>query len=203
MRTSPEALPIGNGKLAAMVYGGTSTEHLQFNEDTIWAGAPNDYSNPGAGDWLETIQNYIWEGEGEAAYNNAAKENFMSVPLRQSPYVGAGILEMDFGHTGATDYRRTLDLETAKAIITYTHDGVDYRRETFASYPDKVIVMRLTASEGGSISFDLSYDSPHVDRTVSIDGNDFIMDANVNQDADSRRQQTSAIEFQARARVLA
>lgn len=203
LRTSQEALPIGNGKLAAMVYGGTGTEYLQFNEDTVWAGAPNDYSNPGAGDWLETIRNYIWEGEGEAAYDNAVRENFMSVPLRQSPYVGAGVLVMDFGHQTVTDYRRTLDLETAKAVITYTHDGVDYRRETFASYPDKVIVMRLTASEPGSLSFDLSYDSPHVERTVSIDGTDFIMEAKVNQDANSRRQQTSEIEFEARARLLA
>lgn len=203
LRTSQEALPIGNGKLAAMVYGGTDTEHLQFNEDTIWAGAPNDYSNPGASDWLETIRNYVWEGEGEAAYNNAARENFMSVPLRQSPYVGAGILELDFGHNNVSDYRRTLDLETAKVIIEYAHEGVDYQRETFASYPDKVIVMRLTASSPGSISFDLSYDSPHVDRSVSSSANELVMDAKVNQDADSRRQQTSAIEFQARARVHA
>ena len=83
--TSNEALPIGNGKLAAMVYGGKSTEIIQFNEDTVWAGSPHDYAHPGAADVLEQIREYVWAGRGEAAWN-VAKNTFMSVPLRQCPY---------------------------------------------------------------------------------------------------------------------
>ena len=202
LRTSQEALPIGNGKMAAMIYGGVGTETIQFNEDTVWAGAPNDYSNPGASDWLSAIQNYVWEGEGEAAYNNAARDHFMSVPLRQSPYVGTGILRLATGHGSASNYRRTLDLETATAVIEYAVDGVSYRRETFASYPDNVIVVRLTASEAGKISVTATYASPHSAVTTAVSGSDFVLDGKVNRDADTRRQQTSSIEFQARARFL-
>lgn len=200
LRTSQEALPIGNGKLAAMIYGGVGTEHLQFNDDTVWAGAPNDYTHPGAAGWLQAIRDRVWQGEGEKAWTEAAQNNFMSIPIRQSPYVGTGILRFDTGHSGATGYRRSLDLNTATAVVEYTAGGVQYRRETFASFPDQVIVVRFTASEAGKISFTASYDSPHTARTVTSVGNDFILDGKVNQDANTRRQQTSAIEFQARAR---
>jgi alpha-L-fucosidase 2 len=200
LRTSQEALPVGNGKLAAMVYGGVGTEHIQFNEDTVWAGAPNDYSHAGASGWLQAIRDFVWEGEGEKAWTDAARDNFMSIPIRQSPYVGTGILRFETGHGGASNYRRSLDLDTATAVIEYAVGGVTYRREVFASYPDQVIVMRFTASEAGRITFTATYDSPHTDRTASVSGGDFILSGKVNKDANTRRQQTSAIEFQARAR---
>lgn len=203
LKTSQEALPIGNGKLAAMVYGGVGTEIIQFNEDTVWAGSPHDYSHEGASDWLSAIQQYIWEGEGQAAYDNAAKDHFMSEPIRQSPYVGTGILRLSTGHSGQSNYRRTLDLETATAIIEYDVGGVTYRRETFASFPDNVIVMRWTASEAGKVSLSASYSSPHSAITASVEGADFVLDGKVNNDTNSRRQQVSSIEFEARARFVA
>ena len=92
--TSNEALPIGNGKLAAMVYGGTSTEIIQFNEDTVWAGHPHDYAHAGAAGYLQQIRDYVWAGQGENAWN-VARYNFMSVAggvpgdrddMRQCPY---------------------------------------------------------------------------------------------------------------------
>ena len=200
-QTDAEALPIGNGKLAAMVYGGVGTEILQFNEDTVWAGAPNDYSHPGAGNYLEDIRAAVWEGRGVDAWNLHARDNFMSIPLRQSPYVGAGELRISTGHGSVSNYRRSLNLGDAIARVRYDVGGVTYTREVFASYPDQVIVVRFYASAPGSISLDYAFNSLHTDRQVTTDGDVLIMDAKVNQDADTRRQQVSAIAFQARVAV--
>lgn len=201
-RTSNEALPVGNGKLAAMVYGGVTTERIQFNEDTVWAGRPNDYSHAGAVDYLETIRNYVWAGQGEAAWNEGVKDHFMSVPLRQSPYQPAGELVLSFPHSGTVgDYRRSLDLSTATAAVEYTHEGVAYRREVIASYPDGVIAIRITADAAESISFSGTFNTPHTRSSVTASGPDLLLDAQVNNDPDSRRQQVSEIEFQARCRV--
>lgn len=200
--TSNEALPVGNGKLAAMVYGGVRTEIVQFNEDTVWAGRPNDYSHPGAVDWLEQIREYVWAGQGEAAWNNAVKDHFMSVPIRQSPYQPAGEWRLEFPHTGTvTGYRRSLDLETATAAVEYAHNGTGYRREVFASYPDQVVVLRLTTDTPGSLSFNGSYNTPHTRSSVVVEGPDLVLNAQVNDDPNTRRQPVSEIEFQARTRV--
>ncbi|MEX0331816.1 MAG: glycoside hydrolase N-terminal domain-containing protein [Puniceicoccaceae bacterium] len=201
--TSTAAIPIGNGKMAAMIYGGVSTEIIQFNEDTVWAGAPNDYSNPGASDVLQDIRNLVWEGRGEDAYNQYAKNNFMSVPLRQSPYVATAELRISTGHGSVSNYRRSLDLETATAHVSYDIGGVTHTRETFASYPDKVIVVRFSASEPGSVNVSVGYNTPHTQKTVTAMGNQLLLDAKVNRDADTRRQQVSDIEFQARVEVRA
>ncbi len=201
--TSQSAIPIGNGKMAAMVYGGVGLENLQFNEDTVWMGTVNDYSHPGAFDVLDEIQALVWQGEGQAAYNNYAGANFMSVPLRQSPYVGAGVLEINTGISSSSNYRRSLDLETGTAHVSYTSGGVDYHREYFASYPDGVIVVRLSANIPGSVYCNLSFSSLHTDRQVTVEGNQLVMNAKVNRDADTRRQQTSDIHFQARVEVRA
>ena len=179
--TSHEALPVDNGKIAAMIYGGVGAEVLQFNEDTIWAGSPHDYSHPGAFNYLDNIRNYIWNGQGEAAYNNSdgARNNFMSIPIRQSPYQPAGELWLTFPHSGTLNYRRTLDLETAIASVKYDYGGVSYRRDVFASYPDKVIVIRLTADQPGSFSFSCTFSTRHSGRSISTSGNDLILNANV------------------------
>jgi alpha-L-fucosidase 2 len=201
-QTSNDALPIGNGKLAAMIYGGVGQEIIQFNEDTVWAGRPNDYAHPGAADWLDEIRNHVWLGQGENAWNLAARDHFMSLPLRQSPYQPAGNLRLNFSH-GGSNYRRSLDLERAVAKVEYTSGGVTYTREYFASYPDQVMVIRLTASEAGALSFNYAFDSQHTASSTSFAGTDLLFDARVNQDVDSRRQQVSEVEFQARVRVFA
>jgi alpha-L-fucosidase 2 len=201
-RTSNEAIPVGNGKLAAMLYGGVSTERIQFNEDTIWAGQPNDYAHAGAVDYLETIRDYIWAGQGQAAWNTAVKDNFMSVPLRQSPYQPAGELVLSFPHTGAvSEYRRSLDLDTATAAVDYVHGEVAYRRELIASYPDAILALYLSADTVGSLSFSGTFNTPHTRSSMTVDGPDLVLNAQVNVDIDSRRQQVSDIEFQARCRV--
>ena len=201
-QTSNEAFPVGNGKLAAMIYGDAGDEIIQFNEDTVWAGTVNDYSHPGAVGWLDDIRGHVWNGAGEDAYNLAARDHFMSVPLRQSPYQPAGNLRIDTGHDSVSNYRRTLDLGTATARVEYRAGGVDHTREVYASYPDQVIVIRLTASESASINCTYSFDTVHTRSSKSIDGTDLVLDAQVNVDIDSRRQQTSDVHFQSRVRVL-
>ncbi len=197
--TSNSALPIGNGKLAAMVYGGMATEIVQFNEDTVWAGHPHDYSHAGAAGYLQQIRNYVWAGQGENAYNLAAKDHFMSVPLRQCPYQPTAELRLTFNHSGS-NYRRQLDLTTATASVSYTTGGVTYSRDCFASYPDNVIVVRLTASQPGRISFTCSLTTPHTVVSNSTSGNDVILRGAV--DHVGRNGLASDIEFESRVRVL-
>ncbi len=156
-----EALPIGNGHMGAMIFGGTASERIQFNEDTLWKGKPHDYVREGAGEQLAEIRRLVFEGKaGEAG--KLAKEKAISDPVRQMPYQPFGDLRLTFpGHDNVTDYRRELDLDTAIATTTYRVGDVEFKREAFASYPDRVIVVRLTASKPGKINFTLRMDSPH------------------------------------------
>ncbi|MEJ5258669.1 MAG: glycoside hydrolase family 95 protein [Anaerohalosphaeraceae bacterium] len=198
--TSNAALPIGNGKLAAMVYGGMSEEIIQFNEDTVWAGHPHNYVHPGASAYLEQIRNYVWAGQGKNAYDLVAKNNFMSIPLRQCPYQPTAELRLTFNHSG-TNYRRQLDLTTATASVTYTAGGVTYQRDCFASYPDNVIVVRLTAGRPGMIGFTCSLTTPHTVVSRSVSGNDVVLRGAV--DHVGQNNLASDVEFETRVRILA
>jgi alpha-L-fucosidase 2 len=199
-QTSNDAYPIGNGKLAAMIYGGVAQEIIQFNEDTVWAGQVHDYSHTGAVNSLAAIRNYVWAGQGTNAYT-AAASTFMSVPLRQSPYNPTANLRLNFAHPSPTGYRRSLDLTTALAKVEYVNAGVTYTREYFASFPDKVIVTRISASQAGALGFNYTFDSQHTACTVSTSGTDLIIDGKVNKDANTARQQTSDIMFRARIKI--
>ena len=203
-QTSNDAYPIGNGRLAAMIYGGVAQEIIQFNDDTVWAGQPHDYSRVGAVDSLATIRNYVWLGQGKNAYDLGAKNTFMSSPLRQSPYQPTANLRLNFTHPSPINYRRSLDLDTAIAKVEYTSGGVTYTRECFASFPDQVIVVRLTASQPGALSFNYTFDSQHTAATtLSTAGTDLIIDGKVNKDANTARQQISDVRFRARVRNTA
>ncbi|MEY4386040.1 MAG: hypothetical protein RLY20_1323 [Verrucomicrobiota bacterium] len=162
-----EALPIGNGHMGAMVFGGTASERIQFNEDTLWKGKPHDYVREGAGDQLAEIRRLVFAGDSGAA-GKLAKEKAISDPVRQMPYQPFGDLRLTFpGHENVTDYRRELDLDTAIATTTYRVGDVEFKREAFASYPDRVIVVRLTASKPGQINFTLRMDSPHTNSQTA------------------------------------
>jgi alpha-L-fucosidase 2 len=197
--TSNEALPIGNGKLAAMVYGGTSTEIIQFNEDTVWSGSPHDYSRTGAFSVLEQIRQYVWAGQGVAAYN-VAGPSWMSVPLRQCPYQPTAELRLTFSTSTLANYRRQLDLTTATASVSYQAGGVTYSRDCFASYPDKVIVVRLTASGSGNLSFGCTLTTPHQVVSNTASGNDVVLQAAVTHVGVNGM--ASSIQFGSRVRLL-
>ncbi len=165
-----EALPIGNGSMGAMVFGGAPAERIQFNEDTLWAGKPRDYTHAGAAEQLPEIRKLLLEGKQRDAQTLASK-TFMSIPLRQMAYQPFGDIELTFpGQDKPTDYRRQLDLSQAVASVRYKIGDVTYTREVFASYPDKTIVVHITASQPGKLDFTANLKCPHKDSTVSAMG---------------------------------
>ena len=151
-----EALPVGNGRLGAMIFGGVMDERLQLNEDSLWDGYPLDASNPAALNVLPEVRKLLFEGKNKQAETLAAA-NMMGQPAGVKPYQSLGELWLEFANsTPAAAYCRTLDVTTAVATVTYTQGGTRFRREIFASAPAGVIVARFTADKPKSISFRLS-----------------------------------------------
>ena len=165
-----EALPVGNGRLGAMVFGGVPRERIQFNEETLWTGGPHDYSHPGASEYLGKIRELLFAGKPREA-EALAMERFMSVPLGQMAYQPFGDLTIDLpGHERFTDYGRSLDIGRALSGVTYKVNGTAFTREVFASHPDQVIVVRLTADRRKALAFNVSLDSPHETKSLSREG---------------------------------
>jgi alpha-L-fucosidase 2 len=193
-----EALPIGNGRLAAMVFGGTSTEHLQLNEGTLWAGGPYDPVNPQAKSALPEVRNLIFFGK----YNDAANlmsAKVMAKPLKQMPYESLGDLFLDFPKAAAVEnYRRDLNLDTAVATTTFTANGVRFTRQIFSSPIYQVIVIRLTADKKGAISFTARMTTPQK-AALTVEAADTLVMRGVNGDANGIK---GALQFQARIRIV-
>ncbi|MDR2497575.1 MAG: glycoside hydrolase family 95 protein, partial [Tannerellaceae bacterium] len=155
-----EALPVGNGAMGAMIFGGTENETLQLNEETIWAGQPNNNANPNALQALPVIRALLFEGKFAEAQEMATRQ-VMSNTNHGMAYQPAGNLNLTFpGHEAAANYYRDLDIASAVATVRYSVDSVDYQREIFASLPERVIIVRLTASQKGKIGFKATFDSP-------------------------------------------
>jgi alpha-L-fucosidase 2 len=149
-KTWTEALPLGNGRLGAMVYGGSEMEHLQLNEDTLWSGGPKDHNNPKAKEILPEVRRLIDEGKYVEA-DKLCKE--MMGPYTQS-YMPLGDLYIQFHHGNIVkEFERNLDLQTGMAHVEYKIGDVEYSREMFSSFPDQVLVIRLTVSKPGQLNF--------------------------------------------------
>ena len=154
------ALPLGNGRLGAMVYGNVETETIQMNEHTLWSGSPNRNDNPKALDSLSVIRKLIFEGKQKQA-EQLANKTILSKQSHGQMFEPAGELHLFFpGHESYTNYYRELDLERAVTKTIYTVGNVTYTREVLASFPDRVIAVRLSASKPRSISFTASFSSP-------------------------------------------
>jgi len=163
-----EALPVGNGRLGAMVFGGVTEEHLQLNEATLWSGGPRNWNNPGAKNILPQVRAAIFAGDYVKA-DQLCKQ--MQGPYNES-YQPLGDLRLAFSGTDQptpADYERTLDLDRAVAAVRYSQGGATFTREVFSSYPDQVIVIRLTCDKPGKISFTATTDSP-LHFSVAADG---------------------------------
>ena len=140
-----DALPVGNGRLGAMVFGRYGEEQIQLNEETYWTGGPYSTVVEGGYKVLPQIQKYIFEGEPLKAHKLFGRY-LMGYPVEQQKYQSLGTLHLFFqGQDTAFNYRRSLDLTTGIASVDYSANGVNYRREVIASYPDETIVIRLTA----------------------------------------------------------
>lgn len=162
-----EALPVGNGRLGAMVFGGVEKAHIQFNEETLWAGEPHDYSHKDAHLYLDEIRTLLAEGKQLEA-QDLATEKFMSIPITQLPYQPFGDLYMEFlGHQDYSKYSRELDLENALTKVSYEVDGVRFDRSLFSSHPDQAIVIHIAASKKGALDFSVWLDAVHETKTVS------------------------------------
>ncbi len=166
-----EALPVGNGRLGAMVFGTVARERIQFNEETLWTGEPRSYAHEGAFDYLDTIRQLLFEGKQREA-QDLAMEKFMSLPLHQMEYQPFGDLIIEFpGHEEFTDYIRLLDIENAIARTTYKVGDVTYTREVLASAPHQVIAIQLDADQKDALGFHIVLNSPHEQSEVITDGN--------------------------------
>ena len=154
-----EALPVGNGRLGAMVFGGAGDERIQLNEETVWEGYPRDTTNPKALEVLPEVRRLLFEGKNAEATTLA--ENMMGEPQRIKSYQTLGDLVLSFGPPGpAADYRRSLNLDSGVASTRYTVDGVTYTREVFASAPHNVIVVRIEADRPAAVSCGITLTRP-------------------------------------------
>lgn len=166
-----EALPIGNSRLGAMVYGDPSKEQLQLNEETIWAGGPGNNVPKNTYAKILEIRKLLAEGKPAEAQKLSNETFPRKVPEDLDygmPYQTFGSLWLNFpGHTTYTNFVRDLDIEDAVARTTYKVGDVTFKREVFTSFTDDVLIIRLTASEKKSISFSLSLTSPHKSAVVS------------------------------------
>ena len=148
-----EALPVGNGRLGAMVFGKNGEERIQLNEETYWTGGPYSTVVKGGYKVLPEIQKKVFEGKYLEAHNLFGR-NLMGYPVEQQKYQSLANLHLFFkNQDSVTGYKRWLNLENGVAGVAYRSNGINYQREVFASAPDQVIVVRITADKPGSISF--------------------------------------------------
>lgn len=172
-KTWVEALPVGNSSMGAMVYGGTSREELQLNEKTLWGGGPYRNDNPKALESLAEVRNLIFSGKTMDAQNLIDQTFYTGRNGMPYQTIGSLIIEAP-GHEKAKNYYRDLNLERAVATTRYQVDGVNFQREVFASFPDRVIIVRFTTDKPGELNFKVSYDSP-LQSTVRKQGKKLVL----------------------------
>ena len=164
-------MPLGNGRLGAMVFGNVIGERIQLNEQSLWMGGPRDTNNPDALKHLAEVRRLLFAGLPVEAYAVAEKYS-MGRPFRLESYQSLGDLRLTFEHDGApTDYRFELDIDSAIARLTYRLGAVRYTREVFASHPAQAIVMRVSADVPGKINVSTWIDRPQ-DATTEVAGRD-------------------------------
>ena len=175
-QTWTQALPIGNGVMGGMVFGTPAVEHIQINEETIWAGQPNNVVNPNAKKALPEVRQLIFEGKYKEAQDLANAQVMPQAAGKNMgmPFQPFGDLYIAMpGHADYQNYERWLDLDNAKSVVKYEVDDVQYKRETIAPLGGhEVIAVHLTASEKGKITFIANMTTPHENPLVGMDGNE-------------------------------
>ncbi|HEY4330734.1 MAG TPA: glycoside hydrolase family 95 protein, partial [Phycisphaerae bacterium] len=197
-----QALPLGNGKQGAMMFGGVDSEVICLNESTLWSGGPYSPENPDSLAALPQVRQLLWDQQFKDA-ENLITQKMMAKPATEAAFQPVGDILFSFPKVAtAENYHRELNLKTATALSQFAFDGVTYMRELFCSGPDNVIVMRLTASKPGMINFKMSMQtgepSPQSDGTADtliVNGNNRPFNGNgVNVPA--------ALKYQVRAKIL-
>ena len=200
-----QALPLGNGRLGAMVFGGVRQERVLCNENSLWSGwADPENDRPGAAAALEQVRQLIREGKSAEA-GKLAVSDFLSTKGYGKPDFGAYQafcdvrVDFDGMPEQVEDYRRDLDLATATAHVAFRADGTQFGREYFTSHPDQVSVLRFTASEKVKLSFRLGVTTPHRNHTIAVKDGELVLDGQV----DTKDPAHAGMKFQARLVVRA
>jgi alpha-L-fucosidase 2 len=197
-----EALPLGNGRIGAMVYGGSATERLDLTESTAWSGAPSDNNiNPTALENLPHIRQLMFDGKF-AEGGELCKQHLLGRPNSFGTHLPMASLELTFdGATPPQNYRRSLSLDEAIASVDYTNGGLRYHREFFSSNPADILVARITCSQSASINCAISFAKLTVPGEVTTEGQDqLLLKGNAFEHLHSNGKQ--GVAFVARVRVL-
>jgi len=193
-----EALPIGNGRLGAMVFGDPYKEVIQLNENTVWAGSPNRNDNPNAKEALPEVRKLIFEGKYKEA-QDLINQKFISKISQGMPYQTVGNLKLLFpGHENYSGYYRELNIEKAIVTTHYSLNGVNYKTMAFSSFPDQVIIVRISADKPGSVSFSATLDRPSK-VTISTSGNNELVLAGKTNDFENVK---GNVQFEAKVKIL-
>jgi len=176
-----DALPVGNGRLGAMIFGGVEKEHLELNEASVWTGEPRWDANPLALKSLSEVRQLVFNGKYKEAEDLAQKNILGSKPQNPAATNQAlGDIYLDFGpQSNLSDYRRVLNIENAIVSVSYTADQVNYLREVFSSAPDQALVIRLSADKPGSLNFTLHLSRQGDKATIVAAGNEIDMSEHV------------------------
>lgn len=165
-----DGLPIGNGYMGAMIFGKVQYERIALNESSFWSGRPRNYNNPDAGKFFAPIRDLVFTGKYKEA-EKMINEHFYGIPANQQAYQPIGNLLLDFQNSeNVTDYYRELDMETGIVKVTYKIGDTKYTREAFMSYPDHVMVVRLSSDKPGKISVDARFGSPYLEKVAVQSG---------------------------------
>ena len=193
-----EALPVGNGRLGAMVYGDPCCETWQLNENTVWAGQPNRNDNPEAGDALPLVRKLIFDNKFSEA-QSLIDQHFISKTSHGMPYQAVGNLRLFFpGHENFSDYYRELDLEDATVSSSYKVNEVTCQTRVFASFPDQVIVGRITADKAAALHFSVTMES-FPGTELSAEGADQLVLCGTTSDFEGVK---GAVKYCARIRIV-
>ncbi len=169
-----QAMPIGNGMIGAMVFGGVPQERIALNESSFWSGRPHNYDDPNAGPYFSQIKDLVFAEKFQEA-EKMADDHFWGIPNSQEAYQPIGDLVLSFENTDYTDYRRELNMETGVAKVTYRQGDTVITRETFVSWPDKVLVMRISSDKHGKVNFEAQFKGPYLETSIA-GGSNLVMD---------------------------
>lgn len=194
-----EALPVGNGRLGAMVYGDPFHEIIQLNENTVWAGSPHRNDNRDAREALPDVRRLIFGGKYKEAHD-LVNQKFMSRISNGMPYQTMGNLRLTFrGHENHSGYYRELDLEKAVVSSRYSIDGVKYETTIFSSFPDQIMIVRIRADKPGSVSFSATLDRPSEVEVETRGDDELTMSGKTN---DFEKVKGNLLQFETKIKIL-
>lgn len=196
-----EALPIGNGRLGAMIYGNPFDERIQLNEESLWSGCPLNSNNPKAKENLEQVRKSIFDGKPDKAFQ-LVKESMMGTPISVRSYQTMGELKIHYDIKDTLNYRRILDLNTGINTMHFESNGVEYKQEIFASAPGNIIVLHIKSSQPRTLNTVISLDR-EADAEVVADGKTLNMKGQVMDKYDPLRGPGGAhMKFASSAKII-